>query len=68
MTQIGSPWLTAMTSSPIGRPVTEVELQNKNQRAHHKHEKMRLWFYVVLMVTLFVMPTVPFPGENAIAA
>ena len=51
MTQTGSQWLTAVTSSPITGPVSEVELQNENQRAHYNQEKMRLWFYILLMAT-----------------
>ena len=35
MTQTGSPWLTAVTSSPITGPVSEAELQNENHRAHY---------------------------------
>ena len=40
MTQTGSQRLTAMTSSSITGPVSEVELQNENQRAHYDQEKM----------------------------
>ena len=40
MTQTGSQWLTAVTSSPITGHVSEVELQNENQRAQYKQEKM----------------------------
>ena len=67
MTQTCSQWLTAVTSSPITGHVSEVELQNENQRAQYKQEKMWLWFYILLMATWFVMSTVPFPGGYAIA-
>ena len=40
MTQTCSQWLTAVTSSPITGHVSEVELQNENQRAQYKQEKM----------------------------
>ena len=40
MTQTGSQWLTAVTSSPITGHVSEIELQNENQRAQYKQEKM----------------------------
>ena len=64
LTQAGSQWLTAVTSSPITGHVSEVELQNENQRAQYKQEKMWLWFYILLMATWFVMTTVPFPGDT----
>ena len=44
MTQTGSQWLTAVASSPITGPVSEVELQNENHRAHSQ-EKM--WYMVL---------------------
>ena len=66
MTQTGSQWSTAVTSSPITGPVSGVELQSENQRAHYKQEKMQLWFYILLMATRFVMSTVLFPWGYAI--